>query len=151
MTNDAAMTSFGLMALGPEQAAPVTVAFDYFRVGDTTPPSVSVAVDPATPNGENGWYVSPVTVSAAATDDSGSARISYRVGDGDWTDYREPVVVTGDGTHELRFRAVDGAGNVSAESVVSLRVDATAPTVSFGVEDGPPPTRSARACRSRPR
>ena len=145
VTNDAAMTSFGLMALGPEQAAPVTVAFDYFRVGDTTPPSVSVAVDPATPNGENGWYVSPVTVSATATDDSGSARISYRIGDGDWTDYRQPVVVTEDGTHELRFRAVDGAGNASAESVVSLRVDTTVPTVSFGgVEDGAsyPPGKS---------
>ncbi len=32
VTNDAAMTSFGLMALGPEQRQPVTVAFDYFRI-----------------------------------------------------------------------------------------------------------------------
>ncbi|PZG24396.1 PKD domain-containing protein [Micromonospora craterilacus] len=32
VTNDAVMTSFGLMALGPEQTQPVNVAFDYFRV-----------------------------------------------------------------------------------------------------------------------
>ncbi|RKF25522.1 ThuA domain-containing protein [Micromonospora globbae] len=137
VTNDAPMTSFGLMALGPEQVSPVTVAFDYFRVVDTVAPSVSVAVDPAAPNGDNGWYVSPVTVSATGTDDRGPVRISYRIGDGEWTDYREPVRVTGDGTRELRFRAVDEAGNVSTESVVSLRVDATAPVVSFGgVTDG---------------
>ncbi|MFD0785095.1 Ig-like domain-containing protein, partial [Micromonospora azadirachtae] len=138
VTNDAAMTSFGLMALGPEQTSPVTVAFDYFRVVDTTPPSVSVTVDPAAPNGDDGWYVSPVTVSATGSDDSGRpVRISYRVGDGEWVDYRQPVPVTGDGTHELRFRAVDESGNMSTESVVPLRVDATGPSVKFGgVEDG---------------
>ncbi|MEV4810976.1 ThuA domain-containing protein [Micromonospora avicenniae] len=138
VTNDATMTSFGLMALGPEQVSPVTVAFDYFRVVDTTPPSVSVTVDPATPNGDNGWYVSPVTVSATGADDSGRpVRISYRIGDGEWVDYRQPVAVTDDGTRELRFRAVDEYGNVSPESVVPLRVDATGPTVKFGgIEDG---------------
>ncbi|SIM55347.1 ThuA domain-containing protein [Micromonospora cremea] len=138
VTNDAAMTSFGLMALGPEQVSPVTVAFDYFRVVDTTPPTVSVAVDPAAPNGKDGWYVSPITMSATGTDDrTGPVGISYAVGDGAWADYREPVKVTEDGTHELRFRAVDEAGNTSPESAVSLRVDSTAPVVSFaGVTDG---------------
>ncbi|MEV6367171.1 ThuA domain-containing protein [Micromonospora musae] len=138
VTNDAAMTSFGLMALGPEQVSPVTVAFDYFRVVDLTPPTVSVTVDPAAPNGDNGWYVSPITVTAAGADDSGGpVRISYRVGDGEWTDYREPVAVTGDGSRELRFRSVDEAGNVSTEAAVSLRVDATDPTVKFGgIKDG---------------
>ncbi|MFJ5620651.1 ThuA domain-containing protein [Micromonospora sp. NPDC093243] len=138
VTNDAAMTSFGLMALGPEQVSPVTVAFDYFRLVDTTPPSVSVAVDPAAPNGANGWYVSPVTVSASATDDSsGPLRISYAVGDGEWVDYRQPVAVTENGKRELRFRAVDEAGNVSPLSVVSVQVDSAAPVVSFGgVKDG---------------
>lgn len=32
VTNDAQMSSFGLMAIGPEQEQPVTVAFDYFRL-----------------------------------------------------------------------------------------------------------------------
>ncbi|MEV1328560.1 ThuA domain-containing protein [Micromonospora costi] len=137
VTNDAAMTSFGLMALGPEQVSPVTVAFDYFRVVDTVAPSVSVAVDPAAPNGQDGWYVSPVTVSATASDDRpGPVGITYAVGDGEWSDYREPVRLT-DGRHALRFRAVDGAGNTSPEQAVSVQVDATAPVVSFGgVTDG---------------
>ncbi|GLZ60849.1 ThuA domain-containing protein [Micromonospora sp. NBRC 107095] len=138
VTNDAAMTSFGLMALGPEQVSPVTVAFDYFRVVDTIAPTVSVAVDPSAPNGKDGWYVSPVTVSATGTDDrTGPVGVVYAAGDDDWTDYRQPVKLTEDGTHHLRFRAVDEAGNTSPESAVSVRVDSTAPVVSLGgVTDG---------------
>ncbi|WP_182905649.1 ThuA domain-containing protein [Microbispora sp. H13382] len=138
VTNDAAMTSFGLMALGPEQAQPVTVAFDYFRILDTTAPSLTVSVDPAQPNGQRGWYTSPATVTASASDDrDGPVRIEFAQGDGAWTQYREPVRVTEDGLRELRFRAIDEAGNVSAPKAVSLRVDTTAPVVTVdGVTKG---------------
>ncbi|WP_291415636.1 ThuA domain-containing protein [Actinophytocola sp.] len=139
VTNDAAMTSFGLMALGPDQTQPVTVAFDYFRVagGDTTAPTVAVSVDPAEPDGANGWYVSPVTVSAAATDGGGGpVRIELAGPDGEWVDYVGPVVVD-EGLRELRFRATDEAGNRSAPAVASVKVDVSAPTVAVtGVESG---------------
>ncbi|MEU6414066.1 ThuA domain-containing protein [Microbispora sp. NPDC046933] len=138
VTNDAAMTSFGLMAIGPQQAQPVTVAFDYFRVLDTTAPRLTVSVDPAQPNGRRGWYTSPATVTASASDDrDGAVRIEFAQGDGTWTQYREPVRVAEDGLRELRFRAIDEAGNVSAPAAVSLRVDTTAPVVSVdGVAKG---------------
>ncbi|MEV0807246.1 ThuA domain-containing protein [Micromonospora sp. NPDC050200] len=138
VTNDAAMTSFGLMAMGPEQVQPVTVAFDYFRILDTTAPSLTVSVDPAQPNGQHGWYTSPPTVTASAKDDRGGpVRIEFAQDDGDWTQYREPIQVAEDGRRELRFRAIDEAGNVSALKAASLPVDTTAPVVTVdGVANG---------------
>ena len=52
----------GLMAIGPAQAAPIDVDFDFFRIGtaDTEAP-VTTATASAQP-GADGWY-------AAAADD----------------------------------------------------------------------------------
>ncbi|NEE03496.1 ThuA domain-containing protein [Phytoactinopolyspora halotolerans] len=142
VTNDAEMTSFGLMAIGPEQQDPVTVAFDYFRLvedeQDTTPPELDVAVDPAEADGDNGWYVSSPTVTVTATDDSGGdVAIETRTGDGSWEPYDGPVQVTDDGVHELEFRGTDATGNTSDPVAVDLSVDATAPEVEVtGVDDG---------------
>lgn len=143
VTNDAAMTSFGVMAIGPDQETPVTVAFDYFRLvedeePDTVPPVVEVAVDPAEPDGANGWYVSPVTLAATGTDDRGGAvALEAKTGDGDWAAYAEPLAVADDGVHEVQVRGTDEAGNVSEPVAVTVQLDATAPVVSVtGVEEG---------------
>ena len=133
VTNDADLTSVGLMAIGPEQTAPVTVAFDWFRLSepDTTAPVVTAAV--TTPDGQNGWHVSAATVTATATDDRDlSVPIQLRTGDGEWTEYTGPVVLDRDGAHELEFRATDAAGNTSEPVPAMAMVDVTAPLVSVG-------------------
>jgi glucose/arabinose dehydrogenase/PKD repeat protein len=138
VTNDADLGSVGLMAIGPEQTAPVTVGFDYFRVGapDRTAPTVEVAV--STPDGANGWHRTAASVTATATDDrAGEVRVEYRAGDGAWTAYTAPVVLDQDGSHALEFRAVDAAGNVSTAVPATAMVDRSAPAVSVtGVEAG---------------
>jgi glucose/arabinose dehydrogenase/PKD repeat protein/regulation of enolase protein 1 (concanavalin A-like superfamily) len=138
VTNDAELTSVGLMAIGPEQTAPATVGFDYFRVGspDRTAPSVEVAV--SAPDGANGWHRTAASVTATATDDrAGEVRVEYRAGDGEWTAYTAPVVLDQDGSHALEFRAVDAAGNVSDAVPATAMVDTSAPAVSVtGVEAG---------------
>ncbi|MFC4855427.1 ThuA domain-containing protein [Actinophytocola glycyrrhizae] len=138
VTNDAELTSAGLMAIGPEQTAPATVGFDYYRVGtpDRTAPSVEVAV--STPDGANGWHRTAASVTATATDDrEGEVRVEYRAGAGEWTAYTAPVVLDRDGGHALEFRAVDAAGNVSAAVPATAMVDTSAPAVSVsGVESG---------------
>ena len=80
VTNDAAMTSFGLMALGPEQAQPATVAFDYFRlttasVDDVAPPVTSTVAGTSI----GGWYTGPATVTLTATDKAGGSGVDSRV------------------------------------------------------------------------
>ena len=52
-------------------------------VDDTTPPITTYSLDPPSPDGENGWYVSDVNVTLNATDDiSGVKEIKYRVDEG---------------------------------------------------------------------
>lgn len=52
---------------------------------DITPPSTTINVSPASPNGNFNWYVTPVGVTLSATDlESGVKTINYRVDTGSW-------------------------------------------------------------------
>jgi hypothetical protein len=106
---------------------------------DTTAPSTAATV--AGQQNTGGAYVGSATVTVAATDEgSGVATTEYAVGaDGPWQAYTAPVVVDQVGSHTLRYRATDKAGNVAAEKSVAFSVvappsgDATAPETSATV------------------
>ncbi|KUO19427.1 glycosyl hydrolase [Streptomyces dysideae] len=106
---------------------------------DTTAPETSAQVT-GTQNTE-GAYVGSATVAIGATDDEGGSgvdRIQYAVGDaGDWLPYTAPIVVDQIGTHKIRYRAFDRAGNVSAEKSVEFTV------VAPQSDDTTPPETSA--------
>ncbi|MER7571137.1 family 16 glycoside hydrolase [Streptomyces sp. NPDC126514] len=93
---------------------------------DTTPPETS-----ATVSGErnpDGSYVDMATVTVSASDTgSGVNTIEYAVGTGAWQPYTMPVMVHQAGTHTVRFRATDKAGNVSADKSVQFTVVAAPP------------------------
>jgi plastocyanin len=93
---------------------------------DTTPPDTS-----ATVSGEknpDGTYVDMATVTVSASDTgSGVNGIEYAVDSGAWQAYSAPVMVHQPGTHTVRYRATDKAGNVSAEKSVAFTVVAPAP------------------------
>ncbi|MFF5230826.1 ThuA domain-containing protein [Dactylosporangium sp. NPDC000521] len=137
LTNAAVATGakVGLYTLGAGQKASKPASFDYFRistaVADTTAPVATSTVDGPQ---SNGWYTGPVTVTLAATDNaggSGVAKIEYQVdADSTWTAYTAPVTVSGDGTHSVKFRASDKAGNVSAVQTATVKIDATAPVTT---------------------
>ncbi len=67
-----------------------------------------------------------VTVSASDTG-SGVNTIEYAVGYGAWQPYTAPVMVHEVGTHTVRYRATDKAGNVAAEKSVRFTVVAAPP------------------------
>ncbi|GAA0388160.1 hypothetical protein GCM10009541_33970 [Micromonospora gifhornensis] len=130
----------GVFTLSGNQTASKVASFDYFRFSAEEVPSDTVApVTTAEVSGTpvEGWHTGPVTVTLSATDSeggSGVARTEYQLGEAtEWTAYTDPVQVTGDGEHELRFRSVDEAGNVEATKTVTVRIDTTAPvsTASF--------------------
>ncbi|MFN3938891.1 MAG: OmpL47-type beta-barrel domain-containing protein, partial [Gemmobacter sp.] len=131
------LSAVGLVAVGPEQVEPVTIGFDYFRIDagageeDTTAPTTELTLDPAEADGENGWYVSAPTLTLSADDGDGSgvAITEYRLGDGDWTAYDEPVVLE-DGDHEVSYRSTDQAGNVEETGTTEVLVDTVAPETS---------------------
>ncbi|TYC03947.1 DUF1349 domain-containing protein [Micromonospora sp. WP24] len=137
LTNSAvgATPKVGLFTLGANQTASKTAVFDYFRltteVADETAP-VTAATVTGTP--VEGWHTGPVTVTLAATDESGGSGLAgteYQLdGAQSWTTYTGPVPVSGDGEHELRFRSTDKAGNVEATKTAAVKIDATAPVTS---------------------
>ena len=127
-------TAVGLYTLGTTQTASKTAKFDYFHLStpavDKTAPVTTATLAPAEPNGANGWYTSPVTVTLAATDEAGGSgvdRTEYQLDGGAWTPYTGPVTVSGDGSHTLAYRSADKAGNVETAKTVTSKLDTTAP------------------------
>lgn len=105
---------------------------------DTTPPATAAQVT-GTQNAQ-GEYVGSASVAISATDEGGSGvdSVQYAVGDtGDWLPYTTPVVVDQVGGHTIRYRALDKAGNVSAEKSVTFTV------VPPASDDTTPPDTSA--------
>lgn len=95
-------------------------------VPDTTPPTVTASV---TGNRDTaGNYVGSATVNLAATDaQSGVDKVEYQLDGGAWTAYTAPVVVSAVGSHMVRYKATDKAGNVSPEGMSSFSVVAPQP------------------------
>ncbi|MBV7694327.1 OmpL47-type beta-barrel domain-containing protein [Streptomyces sp. TRM70350] len=106
---------------------------------DTTAPETSAHVS-GTQN-QQGQYVGSASVTLHATDDTGGSgvdRIEYAIGDaGAWQPYTTPVVVDQVGSHKVRYRAFDKAGNVSAEKSAEFTV------VAPPTDDTTPPETSA--------
>ncbi|MCX4766374.1 DUF1080 domain-containing protein [Streptomyces sp. NBC_01275] len=105
---------------------------------DTTAPSTTAQVTGA--QNAQGAYVGSASVGISATDADGSGvdAIQYAIGDtGGWLPYTAPVVVDQVGSHKIRYRALDRAGNVSAEKSVEFTV------VAPPSDDTTPPDTSA--------
>lgn len=99
---------------------------------DTTPPSTTATVDPAEPDGDNGWYTGPVSVALQSGDEAGGSQVEtteYRVDGGAWEQYTEPFTVDTEGNHTVQFRAMDRAGNLETQKSLPVKIDATVPTV----------------------
>lgn len=87
---------------------------------DLTPPSVAGTLSPAGPNGSDGWYTSPVTVTWACTD-----AVSGAVG------CSGPTALSTDGSNlSATGTGTDAAGNTGTGSVSGINIDQTPPTVT---------------------
>ncbi|MDB5084107.1 MAG: hypothetical protein JWN30_993 [Bacilli bacterium] len=112
---------------GPVIHQPLTPA----DVGVNGPPFTTAAVSPAQPNGQNGWYVSPVTVTLTATDDDpGVAATFYSLDNGlTWQTFTNPVTFTQDDSYTISYRSLDHAGNVETAKTVNLNLDMISPII----------------------
>jgi hypothetical protein len=86
--------------------------------------------------GDNGWYISPVTITF--TNENGSwVHLFVLIDGGDWFEYTGPIVVDAEGTHTVKWYYVDQWGNQSAiMTAPPFRIDMTKPTIilSYTVE-----------------
>jgi hypothetical protein len=89
---------------------------------DVTAPTTTATLDPTAPDGNNGWYVSPVTIELSATDlESGVASINYSLNGNPWQ------TVNFESTLNLApnpsFENPDGSSNINTEGWEALNPD----------------------------
>jgi endoglucanase len=106
---------------------------------DQAAPVTTADVNPAVPDGSNGWYTSDVTVSLTATDDlSGVAKTEYSLDGGTtWQTYTPPVTFSQDGQYTVSYRSTDDALNEETAKTISFKLDTNAPAITInGVMNG---------------
>ncbi|MFC5751222.1 PQQ-dependent sugar dehydrogenase [Actinomadura rugatobispora] len=106
-------------------------------IADATPPSATLTLSPAQPDGSHGWYKTNVTVRVDASDDGAVSARQYSL-DGGATWVNVPaagLVLSAEGETQVRYRAVDSAGNLSEVGRAKVKIDKTAPGLTVtGVE-----------------
>jgi len=75
-----------------------------------------------------GWTRGPATITLTASDDSGSATVTYRANGGVSQLYSSPFTWTAEGATAIDYAATDAAGNSTAGSVL-VQIDRTPPVV----------------------
>ncbi len=103
---------------------------------DTIPPVTTISFNPSEPDGENGWFVSNVTITLNAIDDFSGVNITrYRVDAGIWYNYTVPFILAKDGQDILiDFYSIDFAGNYEEVKSAIIDIDKTKPSVSLTYE-----------------
>ncbi len=95
------------------------------------PPNTIISFDPSKPDGCNDYYVSNVTVTLNATDDSGVNATYYRINSVEWKEYVTPFLLTEDGNDILiEFYSVDDDGNIEDVKSEEISIDQTPPNAS---------------------
>jgi hypothetical protein len=117
--------------------------------GDNTPPTTTATTDPADPDGENGWFTTPVEVTLDATDNEGGSGVEsteYSIDGGEFQAYTAPFTVSDEGEHAVEFRSTDADGNVESTKSLQVRIDGSPPEttasldgneVTLEADDGP--------------
>lgn len=108
---------------------------DKFKASTTTAtlvvgiaPTLRLVTAPAVPNDQNGWYRTPVTLAAVATDPvDPDPLVSAQVDGVDWAQLSAPVQFTVDGLHTAAVRATNAAGIVSATTPWTVKLDQLPP------------------------
>ena len=96
---------------------------------DRLAPAVALVRDPVDPDGNQGWYTVPVTVTASATDaGSGLAALETSSDGTSWQPYAGPLQFADNApATTIWARARDVAGHVSEPVSTTLKVDVTPP------------------------
>lgn len=110
---------------------------------DIDPPVTTHQLSPAAPNGENGWYVSPIVMTLDAEDDGansgGVANTYFRFGDAPNVGYINPVNIGFPGEYTVRYHSVDADGNTETDKSFDVKIDMDTPESTAqvtGKQDG---------------
>ena len=100
---------------------------------DILPPQTTATVAPATPNGQNGWYITAPTITLSANDNcAGVGAIQYSTdGGATWQPYSGSFVFNTEGTTIILYRSIDRGNNTETAKSITLKIDTSAPVVSL--------------------
>jgi hypothetical protein len=117
--------------LGNDESGTNVVQLANFAIdiaGNVSPPDQTPPV--TTDDAPKGWTNQDVTVMLTAEDEeSGVAETQYRINEGEWQTYSEPVAITTEGITTFEYRSIDEAGNMENIKTITIQLDKTAPTL----------------------
>lgn len=139
-------TGYRLRASTIIVGSPFTVDSASFDIAsaDAIAPTTTITLGPASPNGDNGWYISNVHVTVAATDNAGGSGVAETrcvldpvLPPATFDDipagcaYGAGADVTTDGMHVVYAASKDTAGNEETPVSTAFKLDKTGPTASL--------------------
>ncbi|MHA2084036.1 MAG: OmpL47-type beta-barrel domain-containing protein [Candidatus Thorarchaeota archaeon] len=96
---------------------------------DTTAPTTTRILDGDL--GEQGWYITPVTITLDASDDlSGVSKTVYTLDGITWEEYSGAFTLSDSGSYLLNYSSVDNAGNQERPHVIKIHIDVGLPSVN---------------------
>jgi hypothetical protein len=104
---------------------------------DTQLPSSNYGIDGQL--GDNGYYIDTASLFFEGFDSfSGVDRIEYRIDEGEWEYYSNPILLPGDKNYRIQWNAIDVAGNIEGKREIDISVDTENPvaTHQLNQEDG---------------
>ncbi|WP_171633095.1 Ig-like domain-containing protein [Paenibacillus plantarum] len=107
---------------------------------DRESPITTASISPLQPDGPNGTYLNPVTVTLAGSDSSsGVDRTEISVDNGtSWQIYTSPVTFDKKGTYALLYRSTDRAGNVESSHQVGFTLALSVVKIQLKDSNGNP-------------
>ena len=96
-------------------------------VVDKTNPIITASVNPTIADAQNGWYKTQPEITLTGTD-TNLDKVEYQWDsqvEGSWTNYSIAVKPLTEGNHDLYYRAIDKAGNVSTIGSQNIKWDQT--------------------------
>ncbi len=108
---------------------------------DLIAPEVSASLEGT--EGDNGYYVSAVNLTAGAEDrGSGASAIWFRIDGGEWVPWSGSLSLEQDGIHLVELYALDLAGNQGGTLRMPISIDTQAPSTALQVLKQPLPDGS---------
>jgi len=101
---------------------------------DFTPPLTQIIFDPPSPDGNNGRYVSNVTVELNASDNYDIYETYYRLNKGEWIKYNSPFTIYKDGEYLIEYYSIDFYENIEDVKSENISIDETPPEIDISYE-----------------
>jgi PKD repeat protein len=99
---------------------------------DMSPPFTLSNLVPLKINGNEGWYISGVTLKLEGYDSlSEYVETYYKIGFDEWEKYSSPIKLDESGYYTIKYYSVDSYQNEESEKIITLNIDNQRPYTNF--------------------